>query len=96
MKQHYIVCGYGEIGERLSNDPDTVYVGTKPPALYRTRDGGESWQTELTTDADDSLLGRGFYELAVDPDRQHHALHFSGKHFALGRHNRQLDRHRLT
>lgn len=25
-------------------DPGTVLVGTKPPALYRTRDGGKTWE----------------------------------------------------
>ncbi len=39
------------------SDPDTVYVGTKPPALYRTRDGGKSWDTLPLKTADACLAG---------------------------------------
>lgn len=28
---------------RDSTDPDTVYVGTEPPAIYRSDDGGNTW-----------------------------------------------------
>lgn len=38
-------------------DVDTVLVGTKPPALYRTRDGGKRWEQLPLETADKCLAG---------------------------------------
>ena len=39
------------------SDPEEIWVGTKPPAVYRTRDGGESWDQVPISIADQCLAG---------------------------------------
>lgn len=38
-------------------DPDTILVGTKPPAVFRTRDGGKTWQQLPFEAAEQCLAG---------------------------------------
>ncbi len=39
------------------SEPDELWMGTKPPAVYRTRDGGETWTHVSIPIADQCLAG---------------------------------------
>ncbi|WP_232686721.1 WD40/YVTN/BNR-like repeat-containing protein [Halobacterium zhouii] len=64
--------------ERDPTDPDTVYVGTEPPMLYRSRDGGESFESfDAISDLPSSDQWTFFHEpfeaghvhgIAIDPE----------------------------
>ena len=53
------------------NDPQVVYCGTAPPAIYRSEDGGDSWK-RLTFAAPAGMVEMGFpcriIGLAADPN----------------------------
>lgn len=39
------------------DDPDTIFAGTKPPEIYRSRDAGKSWEKLPTNIAQECFVG---------------------------------------
>src|SRR4051794_28969822 len=50
-------------------DPDTLFAGTRPAAVYRSRDGGRRWQKLAVDIARECSIGTPFVTgVLVDPD----------------------------
>src|SRR5690348_11423329 len=50
-------------------DPDTLFAGTRPAAIYRSRDGGEHWEKLPVEIARECSIGTPFVtSVVVDPD----------------------------
>jgi photosystem II stability/assembly factor-like uncharacterized protein len=50
-------------------DPDTLFAGTRPTGVYRSRDGGEHWECLAIGAARECSIGEAFVtSLVVDPD----------------------------
>ncbi len=51
------------------SNPDTLFAGTRPAGVYRTRDGGQHWERLSVDIAAECAIGTPFVTaLAVDPD----------------------------
>ena len=55
-------------------DPNTIFAGTKPPAIYRSRDGGENWEQLSVDIAEECFAGEPkVTSIVVDP-RDHQTV----------------------
>ncbi|HVC54728.1 MAG TPA: hypothetical protein VND95_02165 [Stellaceae bacterium] len=53
-------------------DPDILFAGTRPTAVYRSRDGGRHWEELAIGAARECSIGEAFVtSLVVDPDDHH-------------------------
>lgn len=56
---------------RDPSDPDTVYIGTEPPAIHRSRDGGRTWTDVSNFDALPSRVRWTFFHEPFEAGHVH-------------------------